>query len=328
MKIFISHSSENKNYGAILVELLKDIGIKNEEIIFTSNAAYAIPLSKNIFDWLKTQITEKPFVIYLLSEEYYKSIACLNEMGAAWIIENQHAAIFLPNFNLSSTEFLSGALDPREIGLKINDEDRIFSFIDLLSESFSITTSSIIINQSVKKFIEKLNNIQPCKSTPISNQLVESKKEEIVSKIEAPLVVIPSIKKADSENEKLYSIFLKTITTKKLKDDELLLLHYIINTDRIKLMTGWQEEEEIRKIRAWEDINDLNSMLSNNYTSALQKMGLRGYTEVSAVTGSNNPKELKIKDEISKHIFDLPIEVIEIINDVVNRNNIDDDFPF
>lgn len=115
MKIFISHSSKNKIFGEALVDFLRNIGIKDSEIIFTSNVAYGIPVGQNIFNWLKSQITEKPFVIYLLSEEYYQSIACLNEMGAAWIIENEHAAIFTPNFNLSSKEFQSGALDPREL---------------------------------------------------------------------------------------------------------------------------------------------------------------------------------------------------------------------
>ena len=153
MKIFISHSSRNKFYGDKLVDLLRSVGIKENEIIFTSNTAYGIPVGQNIFNWLKSQITEKPFVIYLLSEEYYQSIACLNEMGAAWIIENKHAALFTPNFNLSSKEFQSGALDPREIGFYITDEERTLSFIQLLSEDFEISKSHIIISQSVKKFI-------------------------------------------------------------------------------------------------------------------------------------------------------------------------------
>ncbi len=48
---------------------------------------------ENIFKWLKGRISEKPFVIYLLSPEYFSSVACLNEMGAAWVVENQHVAI-------------------------------------------------------------------------------------------------------------------------------------------------------------------------------------------------------------------------------------------
>ena len=145
MKIFISHSSKNENYGNLLVELLRGLGIKEDEIIFTSNVAYGIPVAKNIFHWLKSQIEEKPFVIYLLSKEYYESVACLNEMGAAWIVENEHAAIFTPSFDLSSKEFQNGALDPREIGFKINDEDRVLSFIQMISKNFDITNNAVLI---------------------------------------------------------------------------------------------------------------------------------------------------------------------------------------
>lgn len=119
MKIFISHSSKNADYGNALVNLLTGIGISGEQIIFTSNDAYGIPIGQNIFDWLKTQIKEKPYVLYLLSPEYYKSVACLNEMGAAWVIENKHTMIFTPNFKLDSYEFQNGAIDPREIGFTL-----------------------------------------------------------------------------------------------------------------------------------------------------------------------------------------------------------------
>ena len=176
MKIFISHSSKNKNYGNHLVELLRGLGIKENEIIFTSNVAYGIPVAKNIFNWLKSQIEEKPFVIYLLSKEYYESVACLNEMGAAWIVENEHAAIFTPNFNLSSKEFQNGALDPREIGFKINDEDRIMSFIQMLSENFEITGNPVIISQSVKKFIRDIGEIKQ-ETTEIDSQQISEKVE-------------------------------------------------------------------------------------------------------------------------------------------------------
>lgn len=37
MKVFISHSSKDKVYGDILVDLLKGLGLKREEIIYTSN---------------------------------------------------------------------------------------------------------------------------------------------------------------------------------------------------------------------------------------------------------------------------------------------------
>lgn len=159
MKIFISHASINKSYGSALVELLTGIGIK--DIVFTSNVAYGIPLGENIFDWLKKQISEKCFVVYLLSSEYYKSVACLNEMGAAWIIENDHAVIFLPGFDVSSSGFQNGAIDPRRIGFHIDDRDRVTEFCQKLKNHFPITDNQIVLSQNIEKFISLVNSILP-----------------------------------------------------------------------------------------------------------------------------------------------------------------------
>lgn len=323
MKIFISHSSKNKFYGDKLVDLLRNIGIKEDEIIFTSNTAYGIPIGQNIFNWLKSQITEKPFVIYLLSEEYYQSIACLNEMGAAWIIENKHAAVFTPNFNLSSKEFQNGALDPREIGFYINDEERILSFLQLISEDFEISKSHIIISQSVKKFIGEINDFKTETLKPLFNKVIQQ--EKAVPKAEHKIVetVIEPLKVISANNTDLYTKFTSLISLKKLKDDELTLLHYIIETGRFKLMTGWQEQNEIDNIREWELINEIDNKLSRNYSSILKRFELRGFTEVSALTSSNNSKEVKIKEEISNHLLDLPENVINIITENIDKNHLE-----
>lgn len=334
MKIFISHSSKNKFYGEKLVDLLRSVGVKENEIIFTSNTAYGIPVGQNIFNWLKSQITEKPFVIYLLSEEYYQSIACLNEMGAAWIIENKHAALFTPNFNLSSKEFQSGALDPREIGFYITDEERILSFLHLISEDFEISKSHIIISQSVKRFLTEIGNYKAEVIKPTAIESIKKQEEPIVKK---EIIKSEPTKTISANQTDLFSKFTNLITSQKIKEDELILLHYIIETGRFKLMTGWQEQNEIDNIKEWEVINEIENKLSRNYSSILKRFELRGFTEVSAVTSSNNPKELKIKEEISVHLLDLPDDVLSVIMESVNKshyvypdktNNDVDDLPF
>lgn len=321
MKIFISHSSKNKDYGNHLVELLRGLGIKEDEIIFTSNVAYGIPVAKNIFNWLKSQIEEKPFVIYLLSKEYYESVACLNEMGAAWIVENEHAAIFTPNFNLSSKEFQNGALDPREIGFKINDEDRIMSFIQILSKNFEITGNPVIISQSVKKFIRNIGGIKQ-ETADIKQAPKKAVIKETTTTVKKENVVVPKVSSNTIKLNKgdLYSKFLGLIASDKLKQDELLLLHYIIDTSNVKLMTGWQEEQEVSKIKEWEKINDIKDILSKNYPGVLRRFELRGFTEVSQVTSSDNPKEVKLKDEIAVNVLDFPNDVLSKIEEVVKSN--------
>lgn len=335
MKIFISHSSKNKFYGDKLVDLLRNIGLKENEIIFTSNTAYGIPVGQNIFNWLRTQITEKPFVVYLLSEEYYQSVACLNEMGAAWIIENKHAAVFTPDFNLTSKEFQSGALDPREIGFYITDEERLLSFIQLISENFEVTKSHILISQSTKKFIDDIKG--NCKADEAKPEVRDVFKIQDKSTVQKEIVKVDSAKPIAKNQTDLYSKFISLIMSAKFKDDELLLVHYIIETGRFKLMTGWQEQYEIENIKEWESINEIDTILSRNYTSLLKRFELRGFMEVSAVTSSNNPKEVKIKEEISGNLLDLPDGVLSVIaesveksrneyKDKTNKNN--DGWPF
>ena len=327
MKIFISHSSANKDYGNALVELLRGIGITEDEIVFTSNTAYGIPIGQNIFNWLKSQIVEKPFVIYLLSKEYYSSIACLNEMGAAWVIENEHAMIFTPNFDLSSKEFREGAIDPREIGFYINDEERLLSFIQHLDAYFNISKKPVIINQKIKKYLSEIESIVS-KSVETINPL----KLPTVEKPKQLEVKTPVVKENNSENttgelkrkiennDDLYSKFLNDILSGKLKDEELILIHYLNDTGRGKLMTGWQENIEVSNIKDWEDIKEIDNVLSNKYESAVRKIGLRGFTEVSAVTGGGNAKEVKLKAEIESNIIDLPKEILDLITSCLEKN--------
>ncbi|MGJ1431132.1 toll/interleukin-1 receptor domain-containing protein [Sphingobacterium spiritivorum] len=340
MKIFISHSSKNKILGDLLVELLRNVGIQHSEIIFTSNTAYGIPVGQNIFHWLKSQITEKPFVIYLLSEEYYQSIACLNEMGAAWIIENKHAAIFCPNFNLSSKEFQSGSLDPREIGFYINDEERIHSLIQLLGDRFKIIENSLIITQSVRKFIKSIDSIGATNNNTmeVKTGVKETKVEDLDTSIVKSIQMTKSVSSKFQQTIKnsLFDKFSELILNNKLKDEELLLLYYVIDRSKFTLMSGWQEQNEIQNIKEWEEINEISALLSRNYSSTLNRFEIRGFIEVSDVTSYGNPKEYKIKDEIAEHLLDLDNNLLEVINNCLKRNfqeykieNIEnDDLPF
>lgn len=328
MKIFISHASANKNHANAFVELLRNIGIKEGEIIYTSNTVYGIPTGKNIFDWLKTQISEKPFVIYLLSREYYLSIVCLNEMGAAWIVENEHAVIFTPNFDIACKEFQSGVLDPREMGFYMNEEDKILLFIQQLGTYFDISKNPVLINQILKTYLSKIESLENIatqdKSTPT---IVESaagtdfpKRTSQEVNIDSNRVISNSFTNEIKKENNLFEKFTNDIIRRKLKNDELILLHYIIDTAKIKLLTGWQEEREIEYIKEWETVKELNNELSKNYSGVIRRFELRGYTEVSALTGGGKPKEIKLNDEIVSNILELPQRVLDIINDVIDQN--------
>jgi len=332
MNIFISHSSKNADYGNAIVDLLTSLGLKGDQITFTSNTAYGIPTGQNIFNWLKNRISEKPHVIYLLSPEYYSSIACLNEMGAAWIVENEHTMIFTPTFKLDSHEFQNGALDPREIGFYINNEERLTAFIESLKTSFGISPSIVLVNQKVKGFLKRIESFKEIEEKPSSfvPTTKTPNKNVVVAKVEKQTDDKPTINVATKTLKKGSSRLFTDLRNSKLKDEEVLLLHYIIETERFKLMTDWQEFKEIENIEAWEDVNELDKILSKNYPKALKRFEMRALTEVSSVTGGGNPKELSLLDNVREELLDLPEDIQEIISNVVQNNPAKEvnDFPF
>lgn len=334
MKIFISHSSDNAPYGNALIELLRGLGIRENEVIFSSNIAYGIPLGENIFNWLKKQIIEKPYVIYLLSPSYYSSIACLNEMGAAWIVENDHTIIFTTDFAINSPEFQGGALDPREMGFYINDEERLISFIELLRKSFEISNNRVLIHQKVKEFLKFISNLksQTATSTGSNPTVLKSSNNTIETQVKETKTMAQTDFNLDTakqvtKSSGYYTRFLSDIDEGKLNNEELLLIYYILDTAKVKLGTGWQEDSEIQNIREWEDIKGLNNNLSRNYNSVLRRFEIRRYTEVSAVTSSGNPKEVCLISEIQDKILDFPKGLQNIIDETV-KSNLTPDLPF
>jgi len=152
-KVFISHSSNDKHYGSAIVKLLRGIGLKREQIIFTSDEDYGIPINEDIFDYLKTQINGSAYIIYLLSDSYYNSIPCLNEMGAAWIIQNQYTLIAIPDFDFTNSNFINGAINPRRIGFKMNNEKRIVEFKNIISKEFGLDIDEADWNRVLKAYL-------------------------------------------------------------------------------------------------------------------------------------------------------------------------------
>ena len=87
-KLFISHSSEDREYVKLIVELLEAIGIT--EIFCSSVPGYGVPLSEDIYDYLKTEFNRFDlYILFVLSDHYYGSVASLNEMGAAWVLQKE-----------------------------------------------------------------------------------------------------------------------------------------------------------------------------------------------------------------------------------------------
>ena len=160
-KIFISHSSANVDIVLPLVELLEGIGLGSEHLFCSSIVGYGIPMDEDIYEYLKKQFDEYDLhVIFLLSDQYYSSPACMNEMGAAWVLKNKNTMILTPGFEFHK---IKGAVNPRQIGLKLDNnidevKEKLGGLRNVLVTEFELSNIPDVRWESKRDaFINKIN---------------------------------------------------------------------------------------------------------------------------------------------------------------------------
>ena len=162
-KVFISHAEKDKKIVEKFVGLLNRIGLNSNTLFCSSIPGFKIKQgSGDIFDYLRSEFNNNNlFVIFMLSHNFYESVACLNEMGAAWVLQKQYQSILLPGFNFKDIE---GAINSRDISFRLDDKynrisamgefkDNIISFLQLNS------VDSSAWDYYREQFFEEIDNI-------------------------------------------------------------------------------------------------------------------------------------------------------------------------
>lgn len=121
-KIFLSHRSSDKEYGDAIEKLLMGLGLKDDQLIYTSHSLHKIPLGKKIFDYLRDNINDQVFMVILWSNEYLESPACLSEMGAAWVLQTDYLCIYTPNFSFGNPKYHEVPIDTTKMGAVLNGD--------------------------------------------------------------------------------------------------------------------------------------------------------------------------------------------------------------
>lgn len=148
--IFISHSSRDANYAKAVVELLESIGISS--IFCSSVEGYSIPLGKRFLDYIKEELNKDTLLLFLVSDNFYKSPICLCEMGAAWVKEHRFISILIPPFEYGE---LKGIIEGHQ-AFKINDIEKLASFYDVLTQSFKLSPNTAAWQRKVARFLKEI----------------------------------------------------------------------------------------------------------------------------------------------------------------------------
>ena len=199
-KIFISHSSKDKQIVDIFVDKLLHLGLQIDpnDVAYTSREETGVGTGEDIRKFIKENISTCDFVFFMISENYKKSEICLNEMGAAWatdrtvipLVFGHHAwslsfpliKVF-PNLSFDSIGWLYNVRK----GLLLNDPDALDSIFDDITEKYSYKPRINTWNRNKNEFILFINNLNSQSTSPIlisditvnNSDIIEVNAEEV-----------------------------------------------------------------------------------------------------------------------------------------------------
>jgi len=148
-KIFISHSSLDKEICDAFVNLLEGIGIPEENIIYSSSPRHGVPANEGIFHFLRQHIAEGITVYYMLSDNYYESVYCLNEMGAAWVTQSDSSTFLLPNF----TGQIKGVIDHNKKAYNLREPLDLIKLKNILVKQNNLQISELKWEEIKNRFL-------------------------------------------------------------------------------------------------------------------------------------------------------------------------------
>lgn len=177
-KIFVSHCSKDRPFTDKFVDLLKIIGVKDNQIYYSSYGETGADYFEDCLDRIKTEFEENELmVLFMLSRDFYKSKICLAEMGATWITSfGKYIPIILPPLDYGNIE---GVIKFTQNGILLSSDDakiKLGQLKEKIEEYLCIENkvSSSEWDRARDSFIEKIQELQK------NFKEVESKIEDII----------------------------------------------------------------------------------------------------------------------------------------------------
>ena len=171
------------------------------------------------------------------------------------------------------------------------------SQLDIVSWLNSVSIKDVDITNGITLLIEdnKINAIHDESGNLLSYSL-DIKFYRLLRRLSEPAVnlLMTCINNYASEDNNGSQNEIDNLIEKGFTKEEKLMIQYIIDLDRDSLFAGWQSDKEEKLIRSWEDVNELDHILSNKYGDVLNKFSIRKLIEVKEVTSYGNPKEYSL----------------------------------
>ncbi len=155
-KVFISHSSSDKEIVEELIDILEMIGLPHDRIFCTSFTGYGINLGENFLDAIRDELTSETLVLFVLTQNFYASPVCLCEMGATWVLAKEHIPIIVPPLQFADVK----GVIPLTQGFLINEPMKLNLFKDKIESTMGLpcTLSQSSWERKRDRVVNRINN--------------------------------------------------------------------------------------------------------------------------------------------------------------------------
>lgn len=152
-KLFISHSSKDKNIIDKIVNLCTSIGVLPDNIFCSSFEGQGVKNGKRINTEIKKELSSSVVILYFITKNFIESAYCTQELGVACLL-NYEKPFFILKANDVTNDDLSGFIDST-YKYNLIDTEGMSAFCDWISEYFDITKKFTIVNKAISSFLEE-----------------------------------------------------------------------------------------------------------------------------------------------------------------------------
>lgn len=159
-KVFISHSSKDKQLATDFVNLLiLGCGLQRRAIFCTSLDGQIL-LGSRFKDEIHKNLDESGIVLALISQAYYDSAFCMCEMGAAWMVGKDFIPIMVPPLAFGDLRAVIGDLQACKL-----DERGMDVLHDKIDDIFKSSSGTATWNRERDSFLKKNSSPIPVLKT-------------------------------------------------------------------------------------------------------------------------------------------------------------------
>jgi hypothetical protein len=122
-KVFISHSSTNKEIADHLCAFISRLGVKQDRIFCSSVIGQGVDNGEKLNDKIADAIGKSSLLIFLISHDFLASSYCMEELGVGWYLAH--------NKSVTCFYLILPDIDTSELKGFVNSKIDRFTFLDL-----------------------------------------------------------------------------------------------------------------------------------------------------------------------------------------------------